>query len=122
MSGPIRASLRGFTLVEILVAAAIVSLSVVSVVAFVRKGQEQIALDKHRRTARSIVERTIEDSQYDLYNYPNLVSGAVTRTDTIDGRYTPPLTGTLTVSVGDEQNLTAARGRAWLSFPIGAYP
>ena len=85
---------HGFTLVEVLVAAAVIALSLFSVVAFVRKGQDQVTLDKHRRMARSIVERTIEDPVYDIVNYPNLTTTDVTRNnlDTIDTKTTPPIT------------------------------
>lgn len=89
---------RGFTLVEVLVAAGIVALSLISVVAFVRKGQEQVSLDKHRRMARSIVERAIEDPQFDLMNYPNLLPSDSVRTglDIIDNNMTPPSQETCT--------------------------
>jgi Tfp pilus assembly protein PilV len=45
---------EGFSLVEVLVAAFIVALSIISVAAFIRKGNDMIALDKHRREAREI--------------------------------------------------------------------
>lgn len=99
---------RGFTLVEVLVAAGIVALSLISVVAFVRKGQEQVSLDKHRRMARSIVERAIEDPRFDLMNYPNLLPSDSVRTglDIIDNNMTPPLTGNLHIQIFAEDNTT----------------
>lgn len=98
----------GFSLVEVLVAAAVVALSLVSVVAFVRKGQEQVALDRHRRMARAIVERTLEDPAYNMINYPSLVTMNLLRTnlDTIDVHTTPPLTGSLRVKISDVDSTT----------------
>jgi hypothetical protein len=64
---------RGYSLVEITVAAVVISLSVFAVIAMVRKGQEHIGLDRHRREARGIVERTFESQQFapEAYNRLN---------------------------------------------------
>lgn len=103
---------QGFSLVEILVAASIIALSIISVVVFVRKGQEQVVLDKHRRMGRAILQRTFEDSRFDIYNYPNLVTGMDTQNVVIDPTTTPPLTGIFTVRVGNEQTMTGAGASA----------
>lgn len=71
-SSPGRGLARGFTLVETLVAAAVVSIAVVSVIAIVRKGQEQIWIDKHRRVARAIVDKTLEDVRFYPSNYNSI--------------------------------------------------
>jgi Tfp pilus assembly protein PilV len=91
---------RGFTLVEVLIASLVIALSVIAVVAFVRKGQDMLAVDKHRRMARGIIERTLENAQYQPENYPNLAS--IPATDVvIDADMDPDLLGSLTVAVGD---------------------
>jgi type II secretory pathway pseudopilin PulG len=106
---------RGFSLVEVLVAAAMVALSLVSVVAFVRKGQDQVAVDRHRRMARAVVERTLEDPAYDMSNYLNLVTTDLLRTnlDTIDWKTTPPLTGNLRVKISDSVTQAVVTGSSF---------
>lgn len=64
-----RSFYRGFSLVETLVAAAVVCIAVVSVVAIVRKGQEQMYVEKHRRTARAIADTTLEGSRFCPANF-----------------------------------------------------
>ncbi|MBN2189411.1 MAG: type II secretion system protein [Chitinispirillaceae bacterium] len=91
---------RGFTFVEVLVASLVTALSLISMVAFVRKGQEMLTVDKHRRMARGIIERTLENGQYQPENYKNLVS--IPETDVvIDADMDPELQGSMTVAVGD---------------------
>lgn len=97
---------RGYSLIEILVAAAIIGISLIAVVAFVRKGQEMISIDKHRRVARGMIERTLEDLQYQPENYSNLPAqpaAPVIDDMIIDAETTPNIHGTLVVSVGNEQ-------------------
>jgi type II secretory pathway pseudopilin PulG len=60
---------KAFSLVETLVAAAIVGLAVLSVIAVVRKGQDQMAVDKHRRAARAIADTTLEGKRFLPSNY-----------------------------------------------------
>ena len=101
---------KGFSLVEMLVAAVVIALSLFATVAMVRKGQEMIALDQHRRTARGIIERTLESQTYQPENYAGLVAPA-NQNFTIDVN----IQGTLSVAVGAEQpaiNGTAAPYRA----------
>lgn len=108
----LRSSRAGVTLVEALIGAAIVMLSLIAVVAFVCKGQEQVTVDKHRRVARAILERTIEDLQFDRENYPNLVTRDTTFAITIDTRTTPPLAGAVRVAIGNELAMTGAGASA----------
>ncbi|MBN1130855.1 MAG: prepilin-type N-terminal cleavage/methylation domain-containing protein [Chitinispirillaceae bacterium] len=91
---------KGFTLVELLVAAAVISLSLFATVAMVRKGQEVIALDKHYRTAHGIVQRTLENPRYQPENYANLTAPA-NQSVPIDNT----IQGTLSVVIGNEQAL-----------------
>jgi hypothetical protein len=92
---------EGFSLVEVLVAAFIVALSIISVAAFIRKGNDMIALDKHRREARAAVERTIENPLYQRANYPNLFQNTLSQTIPIDPDFAT-FQGTLTVTIGNE--------------------
>jgi prepilin-type N-terminal cleavage/methylation domain-containing protein len=98
-------NIRGFSLVEVLVASLVIALSVVAVVAFVRKGQEMLAIDKHRRMARGIVERTLENDQYQPEKYNNLVTATSTASVVIDEEMDPDLNGSLTQAVSAEQRL-----------------
>ena len=94
---------RGYSLVEVLVAAAVVALSLIAVVAFVRKGQEMIAIEKHRAMARGIVERTLESGQYQSENYDKLPAPpttVTTTTTTVVLDAGTNLSGSLSVSVG----------------------
>jgi type II secretory pathway pseudopilin PulG len=105
---------RGFTLIESLVAAVIVALSVIMIVAVVRKGREIDVNDLHRRTARAIINAKLESRQYSYSNFLNLSAGSSfpAETDTLDDRHdggTVPLTGTLTVYVKDS-SVTAKDG------------
>lgn len=91
---------NGFTLVEILVAAAILVIVIVAAITALRKGAELEVSDNHRRAARalatSVLERNFNYSQYYLVNagtvvYPN---------DTIDLRNgTAPLRADVVRSV-----------------------
>jgi prepilin-type N-terminal cleavage/methylation domain-containing protein len=94
----------GFSLVEVLVSAVILSISLISIVAFVRKGHEQIALDRHRRAARGIVDRTLESARFQPESYIHFDSAPapeITR-ETLDP--VTGLAGTLTLTVGREQH------------------
>ena len=94
---------KGYSLVEVLVAAAIITLSLVAVVAFVRKGQEMIVVQKHRAMARGIVEKKLEQRPFQPDNYSE-IPNPFTTTDSsviIDSGTTPNLQGTLTVSVSN---------------------
>jgi Tfp pilus assembly protein PilV len=98
---------EGFSLVEALVAGGVMALSVVALVVFVRKGQEMLAIDKHRRMARGIIERTLENNQYQPENYNNLVATLATPLATdvvIDEDMEPDPQGLLTQSIGTEQH------------------
>jgi prepilin-type N-terminal cleavage/methylation domain-containing protein len=93
----------GFSLVEVLIAAVILSISLLSIVAFVRKGHEQIAFDRHRRFARGIIDRTLESARFQPESYTDFDSAPppVVTVETIDPK--TKLTGTLTVTVGLEE-------------------
>ncbi|MBN2036990.1 MAG: type II secretion system protein [Chitinispirillaceae bacterium] len=101
---------RGFTLVEILVAAVVISLSLFATIAMVRKAQELTSLDRHRRAARAIIERTLETPTYTRDAYYGLAAGTQNQNVLIDKRNN--LQGTLTVTVGNEQNINGAMGIA----------
>jgi hypothetical protein len=100
-------NVRGFSLVEVLIAGSIITLSLLSTVAFIRKGEELLAVDKHRRMARAIIERTLEGTQYQVDNYNNLVTTPSppppATAVVIDADAIPNLLGSLAVSVGPEQ-------------------
>jgi hypothetical protein len=87
--------------VEVLVAAAIISLSAIAIVAVVRKGREIDVNDLHRRTARAIICAKLDSRLYSYSNYANLSAGTTTETDTLDYRLSggSVLTGTLTKTI-----------------------
>jgi prepilin-type N-terminal cleavage/methylation domain-containing protein len=88
----------GFSLVEMLVAGAVLAVVILAVVSMVRKAQEIDSLNRHRRAAHSIIERTLESGTYQQINFNNLVNGTTTTPNiVIDPRSN--LMGTLTVTV-----------------------
>jgi hypothetical protein len=63
-------------------------------------------VDKHRRMARSIIERTLENQPYRVENYNNLITttSPPPATDVvIDAETNPGLHGSLTVTVSNER-------------------
>jgi len=107
MFTPAFRSKKGFSLIEVLVAAAIVGLSVFAVVAMVRKGQQQITLNQHRSEARGIVQRTLEAPRFAPENYGSLVTdnNPAPQDVVIDNR--TGLHGFLTIQINAEQLLPA---------------
>jgi hypothetical protein len=73
---------KAFSLVETLVAAAVIGVAAFAVIAVVRKGQEQMVVDKHRRTARAIVNTILEAPRFSPGNYLSILN-----TTTIPGSY-----------------------------------
>jgi prepilin-type N-terminal cleavage/methylation domain-containing protein len=96
-------TISGFTLVELIVAAIVLALAITSTVTMVRKGQEMIAIDKHRRMARGVIERTLESKDYQPEDYSNLTT--ITTPTPKDTIIDPKgdIHGNLTVTVGAEQ-------------------
>jgi prepilin-type N-terminal cleavage/methylation domain-containing protein len=95
---------RGFSLIEVLVAAAVITLSLVAVVAFVRKGQETIALQKHRAMARGIIQQQLEKPPFqpDYYNTLTTITAPAAINVIIDSEITPNIVGQLTISISGE--------------------
>jgi type II secretory pathway pseudopilin PulG len=96
-----RALSSGFSLVEIIVAAMVISIAFISVVALIRNSQEWIELDRHMRSARAIISRTLENHRFQPENYINLVSGTTTQTVILDPKAN--IQGTFTITVSPEQ-------------------
>jgi hypothetical protein len=68
---------RGFSIVELLVAAAITGIIIIAVVAMARKGGELETTAIHRRAARRIITSYFESMEYDASNYGTLTSTVV---------------------------------------------
>jgi type II secretory pathway pseudopilin PulG len=97
------ADARGFSLVEVIVSAVLVSLSVVAVVSSVSTGVRLQVTDNDRRQARTLIQSVFEE-QYDFRNYNSIVPNTThTETVIIDNRDGIPLQGELTAVV---QNTT----------------
>lgn len=91
----------GFSLVEVLIAAMVISIALISVVALIRKSQEWIGLDRHMRSARAIISTTLENQRFQPENYINLVSGTTTQTVILDPKAN--IQGTYTLTISPEQ-------------------
>ena len=79
-----RINTKGFSLVEILVAAAVVCLAVFAVVAVVRKGQEQMWVEKHRRVARAMIDTILEAPKYSPGNYASILKDTTSDSVALD--------------------------------------
>lgn len=89
---------QGFSIIELLVAATILSVTIVAVVSMVRKSQEIQLAEKHHQEVRAILNAQFEQ----LYGYKQFASIAVkdtVKSVVIDNRNGSPLTGTLYVSI-----------------------
>jgi hypothetical protein len=84
--------------VEVIVAAAVVSLSVIIVIAVVRKGQEQMWSDQHRRAARAVVDTTLEGSRFLPRNIATVPTTIADVSCTLDVKTKMPV-GVLSVTV-----------------------
>jgi Tfp pilus assembly protein PilV len=102
----VRDEAQGFSLVEALVSALFVALSVVAVVSAVSTGARLQVTDNDRRQARALLQSIFEE-QYDFRNYNYITPGAPqTETVIIDERGGNALQGTLTRSILEIAPLT----------------
>ena len=88
----------GFSFVEIMVAAMVISVMIISVIAMVRKGSEWIPLNRHMRFARGIIASTMEKQAYQPENYNNCVAGTTTTTEILDPKTNLQGTFSLTIT------------------------
>lgn len=96
----IRRRERGYSLIETMVAGVVLFVMIIVMVAMLRKSSDNISIDKHRRAARAIVERTLEDTKYQPINYNGLVTTNDSSTVVIDAKANN-LLGKLITVVGD---------------------
>lgn len=89
---------KGFTLIELIVAAFIVGLVVLSVVATIRKSRETDITYFHHHNARAIIDSCFESVKYSYSQFDSIpsVSGA---SFILDPRNGNSLMGTLNISV-----------------------
>ncbi|MBD3392523.1 MAG: hypothetical protein GF418_10600 [Chitinivibrionales bacterium] len=103
-------SQRGVTLVEVLVAAAVIIISTMGVVAVTRSSRQTDVTFNHRRAARAIIDSCFESISYHYSNYQNLAN--ISRSVVVDPRTpeTPDddLTGSLSITVTQESAQGAA--------------
>jgi hypothetical protein len=96
-----RPAKNGFSLVEALVAAALLSLSIIMIVAVIKNGRAIDINDLHRRQARAIINGVLGSPHYDYTNYVYLHANPGTKSDstvTLDPRDgSSPLTGALKI-------------------------
>jgi len=90
---------NGFTLVEVLVSAALISIALVAVVAVVRAGTGLNAIDDHRRQARTIISTKFESPAYSYMNFVNLSETPSIPDETVTINSHGPLTGTLHIVI-----------------------
>jgi prepilin-type N-terminal cleavage/methylation domain-containing protein len=105
-SAMIKLNNKGFSLVESLVAAVLLGISLFAVINMVRKGQEHLLLTNHRNQARGTIERTLETPQFNPENYKALVTNTDPAPQDVIIDSKASLHGNLTVTVNAEQNQT----------------
>ena len=101
---------KGFTLVEILVSAAIVMLCIIVIVAMLRKGREIDINDRYRRLARAFIAAEFETPKLHYSNWDSLLANVNTSTVVndviIDKRGAESnITGDLTTTIGNIDNI-----------------
>jgi Tfp pilus assembly protein PilV len=96
----------GFTIVEVFVAALVLSFTLIGTVTIVRKSQEMISQDKNRRAARSYIVRTLENPAFEPENYAALTKSTAAQSVTINAA--AGIQGTLTTEISDEQMQSGA--------------
>ena len=84
----------GYTLVEIMVASVILGLTVAGIVSLLRNGRELEYQNDHRRQARMLANKALEDPAYFYYSYnPSYAGlndiGTVLFLDTVTNRSVP---------------------------------
>ena len=112
---------KGFSLVELIVAATITILCIISIVVMLRKGREIDINDRYRRYARSIVVSEFEKTKFHHNQYTNLLTqaGATTQSVVIDDRGAESdITGTLTTTIGAQDSIAAADGMQVPYIPV----
>lgn len=94
-----RSNSKGFTLAEVLVAAGIIALALISAIAVIRKGREIDTNDLHRRQARLAICSILESRKYDNGSFSMIPVGTSTDSVVIDPRNgVEPLKGLLTIN------------------------
>jgi hypothetical protein len=86
-SGMDKRKAGGFSLIEILVASGVVCIAIISVIAIVRKGQEQMVVEKHRRAARAIVDTILEAPKYSPGKYNSITDGTILGSFSLDNNF-----------------------------------
>ena len=95
----ISGSNRGFSIIEVLISAAILAVAVIAIITIVRKGRDLQMADKHRQEARAILNARFENI-YANGRYGSIQPGISVDTVIIDERPEGvPLTGVLTSTV-----------------------
>jgi hypothetical protein len=104
----IRPRIAGFTLAELIVAAAIGSLAILVLVGVLRKGIEISETTQHRQRARAIIDSCLESPAYQCDNFTNSASLPATGViiDPRSAGATDDLRGTLTITVTPGVNTT----------------
>ncbi len=93
----------GYSLAELMAAAAIFSLTVLGVVTLITKGRNLDITDGHRRVARLIVDASLEDPGFNSRCYESLTPGSKVDTVVIDTVSGHTLDGRREIIVGTAQ-------------------
>jgi prepilin-type N-terminal cleavage/methylation domain-containing protein len=114
---PVSNNNRGFSIIEVLVATAVLSISLIAVVAIIRTGTDIQVSVQHRQAARLILTSRLEERYgAGTFNMIAATDGDEKKYDIlIDQRGENPLTGTLLTNIRDS-TITPASGYA--SIPL----
>jgi hypothetical protein len=96
----------GYSLAELMAAAAVFSIVVLGVVTLITKGRNLDITDGHRRVARLIVDASLEDTDFGSQSYESLASGTLIDTVVIDTPGGNTLPGRREITVGTPQTFS----------------
>jgi len=108
---------KGFTLVELIVSAGIIGLTIFVLVGVIRKGNEIAVTNVHAQRAHAILDSCLENSKFHYSNYANLAASVAANVNepvesiVIDPRGTrADLIGTLSKTIVTGTDLSAGTG------------
>jgi type II secretory pathway pseudopilin PulG len=103
-----RGAQDGYSLVEIMVAAIVMSIAFIALFAIIRSGRAIDIEELHRRRARAVIDSCFETAGLSYTNYSDLADEQVADAEVEIDPANPTVGGTLDIFVGEETTVTAS--------------